>query len=139
MIDNQLQLLVKYRLKEAMETLREAELLLNQSAFRGCINRSYYAMFYALLGLLATRGWGTSKHSGLISLFDREFVKTGIFSKDLSKSLHRAFDERQANDYGEMLDPDFELAQSLFKQAQVFVEEITKHLGKVGFSLEEIK
>jgi uncharacterized protein (UPF0332 family) len=62
MTDSQLQLLVKYRLKEAMETLREAELLLNQSAFRGCINRSYYGMFYALLGLLATRGFGTSKH-----------------------------------------------------------------------------
>lgn len=136
MIDHQLQLLVKYRLQEAVETLREAELLLNQSAFRGCINRSYYAMFYALLGLLATQGLGTSKHSGLISLFDREFVKTGIFSKELSKSLHRAFDERQANDYGEMIEPDLELAQSLFKQAQVFVEEMIIHLRKLGFSLE---
>jgi uncharacterized protein (UPF0332 family) len=134
MTDNQLQLLVKYRLQEAVETLAEAELLLNQSAFRGCINRSYYGMFYALLGLLATKGLGTSKHSGLISLFDREFVKTGIFSKELSKSLHRAFDERQANDYGEMLKPDFDLAQGLFKQAQVFVEEIIIYLRKIGFS-----
>lgn len=112
--DAKLQLLVRYRLKEADETLREARLLLDQSAFRGCINRSYYAMFYALLGLLATKGLGTSKHSGLISLFDREFVKTGIFSKDLSKSLHRAFDERQANDYGEMLEPDLDLAPTSF-------------------------
>jgi uncharacterized protein (UPF0332 family) len=134
MIDHQLQLLVKYRLQEAVETLQEAELLLNQSAFRGCINRSYYAMFYAVLGLLATRDLGTSKHSGLISLFDREFVKTGIFSKELSKSLHRVFDERQANDYGEMIEPDFELAQSIFKQAQVFVEEIIIYLKEVGFS-----
>ncbi|NEQ34505.1 MAG: HEPN domain-containing protein [Leptolyngbya sp. SIO4C5] len=103
MSDRQLHLLVKYRLNEAEETLREAEILLDQSAFRGSVNRSYYAMFYAVVGLLATRGLGTSKHSGVMGLFDREFVKTGIFSKELSRSLHRAFDERQASDYGEMV------------------------------------
>jgi uncharacterized protein (UPF0332 family) len=128
MTETQLQLLVKYRLQEAEETLREAHLLLEQSGLRGSINRSYYAMFYALMALLATKGLGTSKHSGVVSLFDREFVKTGIFSKDLSKSLHRAFDERQANDYGEMLEPDFELANTLFNQAQVFVNEIKQYL-----------
>ncbi len=135
MTEIQLQLLVRYRLQEAEETLREANLLLQQSGFRGSINRSYYAMFYALMALLATKGLGTSKHSGVISLFDLEFVKTGIFSKDLSKSLHRAFDERQANDYGEMLEPDFELANSLFNQAQLFVNEIKQYLAKVGFEI----
>ncbi|MCW6038783.1 hypothetical protein K4A83_21285 [Spirulina subsalsa FACHB-351] len=46
MTDCQLRLLVHYRLKEAEETLREAEILLEQSAFRGSVNRWYYAMFY---------------------------------------------------------------------------------------------
>lgn len=133
MNDSQLQLLVKYRLSEAAETLREAELLLRESAFRGSINRSYYSMFYALLGLLATKGLGTSKHSGVISLFDRNFVKTGIFPKELSRSLHRAFDERQANDYGEMLEPDLELAESIFVQAEKFIEDIKNYLSKLGF------
>jgi len=135
MTDRQLRLLVEYRLTEAEETLREAEILLNQSAFRGSINRSYYAMFYAVLGLLATRSLGTSKHSGVIGLFDREFVKTGLLSKELSRSLHRAFDERQASDYGEMLEPDQELAALLLTQAQVFVREIKTQLAIVGFEL----
>lgn len=135
MTDRQLRLLVEYRLTEAEETLREAEILLNQSAFRGSINRSYYAMFYAVLGLLATRSLGTSKHSGVIGLFDREFVKTGLLSKELSRSLHRAFDERQASDYGEMLEPDQELAALLLTQAQVFVRGIKTQLAIVGFEL----
>ena len=135
MTDRQLRLLVEYRLTEAEETLREAEILLNQSAFRGSINRSYYAMFYAVLGLLATRSLGTSKHSGVIGLFDREFVKTGLLSKELSRSLHRAFDERQASDYGEMLEPDQELAALLLTQAQMFVREIKTQLAIVGFEL----
>ncbi|MFM2065036.1 MAG: hypothetical protein RLZZ507_4707 [Cyanobacteriota bacterium] len=86
-------------------------------------------MFYAALGLLATKGLGSSKHSGIISFFDREFVKTGIFSKELSRSFHRAFDERQASDYGEMLQPDQESATLLFEQAQIFVDEITEYLN----------
>lgn len=43
MINQQLKLLIEYRLSESEETLREAKILLNQSAFRGTINRSYYA------------------------------------------------------------------------------------------------
>ncbi|MEL6602010.1 MAG: HEPN domain-containing protein [Cyanobacteria bacterium J06614_10] len=134
MSDHQLRLLINYRLTEANETLMEAKLLLENNAFRGSINRSYYAMFYALLGLLATQGQGTSKHSGAVSLFDREFVKTGIFSKELSRSLHRAFDERQVNDYGEMLDPNRELAESLLERAQEFVQEIQCWLAKSDFT-----
>jgi uncharacterized protein (UPF0332 family) len=133
MSDRQLQLLVQYRLTEADETLREAEILLAQSAFRGSVNRSYYAMFYAVSGLLATRGLGTSKHSGVISLFDREFVKTGVLSKELSRSLHKAFDERQASDYGEMLMPDRELATNLLIQARLFVDEIKAQWAIAGF------
>jgi len=64
----QLEDLLRYRLEQAHETLREAELLLDGAALRGTVNRAYYAMFYALLALLATRQLGTSKHSGVISL-----------------------------------------------------------------------
>ena len=64
--------LLRYRLEQAHETLREAEILLAQAAFRGAVNRAYYAMFYVILALLATRGLGTSKHSGVLALFDRE-------------------------------------------------------------------
>ncbi len=91
----QLRDLVRYRLEQASETLTEAR---DAGAFRGAINRAYYAMFYALLGLPATRQLGTSKHSGAIALFDREFVRTGIFSPELSRALHLAFQRRQVHD-----------------------------------------
>lgn len=61
--------LVKYRLLEATETLTEAEILRDAGSYRGAVNRAYYAMFYALLGLLATRQLVSSKHSGAIALF----------------------------------------------------------------------
>jgi uncharacterized protein (UPF0332 family) len=65
------------------------------------MNRLYYAMFYTVLALLQNKELGTSKHSGAISLFDREYVKPGIFPREMSKALHRAFELRQIGDYME--------------------------------------
>ena len=94
MSHQQLTSLIQCRLSQAQETLREAKILLEQSAYRGSINRSYYAMFYAAVGLLGTQGLGTSKHSGVISLLDREFVKKGLSQKLYPK----AFTERLMKD-----------------------------------------
>lgn len=93
--------LVHYRLQQAKESLNEAALLSEAGAYRGAVNRAYYAMFYALLALLATRGLGSSKHSGAIALFDREFVRNGEFAPELSRALHRAFQRRQIRHKGD--------------------------------------
>lgn len=91
--------LVQIRLQQAKESLEEAETLYHATLLRGTINRAYYAMFYAALALAIQRQETTSKHSGVIAFFDREFVKTGIFPRELSKSFHLAFQKRQGNDY----------------------------------------
>lgn len=128
MSENQLKILLRYRMQQANETLNEADILFNQSSYRGTINRAYYAMFYSVLALLATKKLGTSKHIGAISLFDREFVKTGIFSKKLSRSLHLAFDRRQTHDYGELIEIDQDTAKEIVKDAKNFVEEVESYL-----------
>ncbi len=128
MTPEQLDGLIRYRIEQAHETLREADILYAQSALRGTVNRAYYAMFYALSALLATKQLGTSKHSGAISLFDREFVKTGIFSRDLSSALRIAFDRRQTYDYGEMIEIDEATAQETLDNAKTFVREIETYL-----------
>jgi uncharacterized protein (UPF0332 family) len=90
-------------------------------------------MFYALLALLATRQLGTSKHSGAISLFDREFVKTGLFPRELSRALHLAFDRRQKQDYGEMIPVQQDIAEETLQNARIFVDAIETHLHAAGY------
>jgi uncharacterized protein (UPF0332 family) len=90
-----IQALVRYRLEQADESLLAASILIEKNLFRPSVNRSYYAMYYAVLALLAIEKKETSKHSGVISLFDKEFVKKGTFPKELSRWLHAAFDLRQ--------------------------------------------
>ena len=132
----QLRDLLQYRMEQAYETLLEAEILMDASALRGTMNRAYYAMFYAVLALLATKQLGTSKHSGAISLFDREYVKTGIFPREFSKALHLAFDQRQIHDYGEMIELDALIVEQAVANARVFVDQVQAYLA-MNFAITE--
>lgn len=92
--------LISYRIDQAKIALEDAKFLLagNRSP-QSIVNRSYYAMFYAALALLQKISKAPSKHTGVISLFDTEFVMKGIFPKELSKDFHKAFGLRQRSDY----------------------------------------
>ncbi len=68
----------------------------------------------------------TSKHSGVISLFDKEFIKTRKIDKYYSKILHDAFDARQDGDYKEFVELSSEDAARFVKLAEEFLEFIKK-------------
>lgn len=115
--------LIEYRLTQARDSIREADVL-SQSGMsrRSVMNRLYYAMFYAVLALLQEKEMGTSKHSGAIALFDREYVKTGLFQKEMSKALHRAFELRQKGDYMEEAEVAAEDITEIRPAAELFVK-----------------
>jgi len=119
---------VRARMKQARETLAEAKALYEQDYWRGTINRSYYAMFYAVLALAASKGVVISKHTHAVSFLDKEFVKKGIFPKEISRALHYGFDERQTNSYGEIWDIEYTEAETALKEARVFVKTIADYL-----------
>ncbi len=81
MIDEQTRHLSAYRLDKANTLLAQAELLLKNRQYDGSVNRSYYAIFNAVRSILALVGLDSQSHRGVISFFDRYFVKTGIFEK----------------------------------------------------------
>jgi len=88
-------------------------------------------MFYAVLALLATKQLGTSKHQGVLSLFDREFVRTGVFDRTLSAWLHTAFDMRLTADYTELVTiPQNEVRKNL-QQAETFVSLVKTYLNNL--------
>jgi len=120
--------MAQYRLAQARETLEEASALKEHALWRGVINRSYYAMFYAVLALAVEQDKIAAKHTAAISFFDREYIKTGIFPKEFSKALHLLFDRRQANDYGEIWEVDENEARQALQDATDFVEAINKNL-----------
>lgn len=123
--------LIQHRLAQAKDSIKEAEVLLREGmSLRSVINRLYYAMFYAVLALLQEKEVGTSKHSGAISLFDKEFIKTGIFDSSFSKILHRAFELRQKGDYMEQTEITRHDIDEIQPKAQDFINEIENYLSR---------
>ncbi len=123
--------LSQYRLEDSKEKLESSKLLLDNSKYKDSISRSYYAMFSAARALLATKNLDSSKHSGVISLFNQHFVKTGIIGKGLSRLLSEAQEGREKSDYQDFVIISKEEAQKQFESAEVFVREIEKTLKKV--------
>ncbi|MBW1959826.1 MAG: HEPN domain-containing protein [Deltaproteobacteria bacterium] len=122
--------LISYRLEQADESLHAAKVLLESELTRPSVNRAYYAMFYAVLALLASQEKETSKHSGAISLFDKDYVKTGIFTRDFSRWLHDAFDLRQRSDYAAKYSLSREEAEETLQNAISFVKEVKAKLAE---------
>ena len=130
MSKDKIRALVTYRLEQAAEAVAAAKLLLDAGMCRQAAGRAYYAMFYAVLALFASRGLGSSRHSGALALFDREFVKNGPFARQHSWSLHELFDLRQRADYREMFSVSAERAESAIASAEAFLAEARGYLGQ---------
>lgn len=126
--DEDIAILVQARLRQAQKALEAGQLLFEQDFYADSINRFYYAMFYAVLALLVTRQLGTSKHKGAIALFDREFVKTGIFSKQMSIGLHFAFEQRLEADYADLVDSSIDDARECYSNAESFLRQVREYL-----------
>jgi len=75
--------LSELRLSQAKQCLVSAEALLQINDERGAVNRAYYAVFHAIRSVLILEGKDFAKHSGVISYFRKEYIKTGVFSADI--------------------------------------------------------
>ena len=128
MSDADIRELVRHRMRQAYAALGDADRLADGGSETGVINRSYYAMFYAVVALLQSIGKASSKHTGAIGLFDRHFVRTGLLPKALSKDLHWAFELRQACDYRAVHPASREDADEMRAKASVFVTAVAQHL-----------
>jgi uncharacterized protein (UPF0332 family) len=117
-------------LELAKGRLGTSEMLLREGEFIDSMNRSYYAVFYAAKALLATEALDSEKHSGVISLFNRHFVKAGMLSKEMSKIIERTRFSRERGDYEDYAKITKTDAEYQLKKAREFVAEVERVLSE---------
>jgi len=126
--------LANHRISRAHEALEAAALLIEQCHFASALNRLYYATFYAARALLATKALDSSRHSGVIALFQEHFVKTGLISPDTARALPRAFEKRQTSDYGDFSEPTRDEVLSLRTRCRRSLRRVKSSFGMVESS-----
>ena len=116
MLDSKTEL-SKYRLDMAKEKLDSAKLLLENKSYKDSIGRSYYAIFTAARALLAMEGEDFARHTGVITYFQKNYIKTRVFDVKFSKYISTAFQIRNNTDYADFYIVSQEDAQEQYEHA----------------------
>ena len=88
-----------YRMRSAVETLGVSALCLESQHYKDSINRSYYAAFYAVKAVLALEEVDFKRHKDAVAYFNKTYVATDIFPREIGKKLGRLKQERETSDY----------------------------------------
>ena len=116
-------------LKRAERYLITAEVLIREGDFESSLSRSYYAMFFSAQAALLSKGLSFSSHKMTISAFGENFIKSEIFSREMGKDFHKAFDRRQISDYHHDFIIDKSEAEEFLKCGREFVSKIKNFLN----------
>ena len=121
--------LVAFRLQQARECLQTAEVDIAAGLFKAAANRSYYCVFHAMRAVLALDRFDSKKHSGVISTFRKNYVKTGVFTADISDIIKTAFEVRNNSDYQDfyLISKDEVAAQ--IENAKTFLATVEEYLA----------
>jgi len=128
MTDSPLGDLIQYRIEKGLETLAEAKLMAENGHWNTCINRLYYCCFYSVNALLIKNNLSSKKHTGVKSLFNREFVNKGIVPVEISLIYNELFNLRHESDYEDFYQADEKLVLPLIAKVERFLEFIKQML-----------
>ena len=123
--------LANYRIQRAEQTLEDAYLLFEKERFNSAMNRIYYAIFYAMKSLLATKRLDSTRHSGVISLFNKEFVKSEIVPKKLGEIVNIVFRKRTDGDYKDFYIFSKDEVKDALDKCEIFIKELNNNLKNI--------
>ena len=89
----------EHRLQVAQEDFHAAKLLLEANSYRGANNRAYYAIFHAVSAVLALEGIAFKKHKDTLAYFNKNYVATELFPREMGRKIVKAEEIRHASDY----------------------------------------
>ena len=99
MDDNNRKMLVEQQKAKATRFIKQAEEMLSLRYFDLAANRYYYACFHAIQALFIKDGISAHTHSGVLTQFSLNYVKTGIVDIRYGSFLARMLQIRQKADY----------------------------------------
>lgn len=121
---------VRHRLQVAREDLETAKLTLEAGQYRGANNRAYYCIFHAITAVLTLEGVGFKHHKDTLGYFNRNYIHTGIFPKELGRNIVKAEEIRHASDYDvfysateETATQQIETAEQLLRLVKTYIED----------------
>lgn len=121
--------LIQNWVNKAEEALEDAQINLDNNRLTNAQNRIYYSLFYSVMALGYSKDFITSKHSELRGWFNKEFVKTGIFPKEIAKTYNNSFESRMKSDYTIVYQPEETELKKLLFESRKFIQIIKTYIS----------
>ena len=122
--------LMKYRIETAKEDLLSAKILRDAGALKGANNRAYYAVFHAIDAIYGMNGIAYKRHKDAIANFNKEYVKTEIFPREIGKRIASMEEIRHASDYDDFYVTTLEEVNEQIATAEDFIQMVESYCNK---------
>lgn len=117
-------------MERAREMMTAAEGNLEIGQYKTSLNRSYYAIFHAMRAANILKGFDSSKHSGVIAFFNKEYLKENILDRNLSVIIKNSAFLREKSDYDDFFIASKKEAEKQLIDAKTFLKAVEEYLTK---------
>lgn len=122
--------IARYRLQTAKEDLDTANLTFSSEQYRAANNRAYYSIFHSICAVLAKEGIAFKRHKDTIGYFNKNYIHTGIFPKELGSKIVAAEEIRHASDYDAFYIASKEITAQQIQTAEQLLALSAEYLEK---------
>ena len=127
-MDNRQRELSGYRLNQAEESLEVAKNCCDKGFYKDSINRSYYSAFYSVKAVLAYGTIDFKRHKDVIGYFNKEYVASGVFPRELGRRLGTLKQYREKSDYDDFYIVSKETAIEQIETAVLILNSVKEYL-----------
>ena len=120
--------LVLYRLETARNDLKSARALFSIEDYKGANNRAYYSIFHAINAVHAVSGKAYKRHKDAVANFNKDYVKTSVFPREMGRKIGQAEEIRHASDYDDFYIATREEAEEQIETGKQLLELIEEYI-----------
>ena len=128
--------LMFYRLQSVKADLKSARILLAAEEYKGANNRAYYAIFHAINAIHALSGKAYKRHKDAIGNFNKDYVRTEIFPREMGRKIGEAEEIRHASDYDDFYIAIREESERQVAVADEFIQLVERYCMKQFEAIE---
>lgn len=122
--------LALHRLEQAKEDLEAGRLLYTKKYYKSANNRAYYSIFHSIKAVLALEPVDFKKHKDVLAYFNKNYISTEIFPKNMGRKIVQASKIREDSDYDDEFIVDEEKTFEQINVAEELIKLVDEYINK---------
>lgn len=118
----------QYKLEQAKDDLDTANLLLEAGKYKAANNRAYYSCYHAIDSVLALEPKAFKRHKDTLAYFNKNYVHSEVFPKELGRKISRLEVIRHKSDYDSFYIASREEAREQIDVASMVVASVEEYI-----------